>query len=120
MATTIATTESRTNQIIRDTSTNSISAADRLRAYSIAVQDLMSEWGFGLTQKKYTLPYFDTVNIYNITSAATKFLEPVDIRKEESDNAELFSRKSARRWNTGGKLKQSLKTVFHFLKRCGC
>jgi len=97
MATTLATIESRTNQAIRDTTTNSISAADRLRAYSISVQDLMSEWGFGLTQKKYTLPYFDTVNTYNITSATTKFLEPIDIRKD--DQTEPFHRKSAREVN---------------------
>ena len=97
MATTVNIAQTRTNQFIRDTSINSISAADRLRAISMAVQDLMSEWGFGLTQKKYTLPYFDTVNTYNITSATTKFLEPVDIRKE--DQTEPFHRKSAREVN---------------------
>mgnify|MGYP001605589066 CR=1 FL=1 len=96
MATTVSVIQTRANQFLRDTSTNSVSAADRLRAISIAVQEIMSDWGFDASNKRFAFDYFDTLNYYDITTDVPRFLEPVDLRKEEEDHIEQFTRKTPR------------------------
>lgn len=94
MAVTVATIISRVDQLIRDSSTNSVSQADRLRAISMASQELMVEWGFDLSSKSYTLNYFDTVNYYDVTGILTNFADIIDIRRKESEHEEQFHKKS--------------------------
>lgn len=97
MATTVSAIQSKVNQFFYgDTSTNSVSAADRLAAISMAVQDIISEFGFDQNDFTYTLNYLDGVHVYDITSAVPGFLEPVDLRRAEEDQDIPFTRKNPR------------------------
>ena len=95
MATTTATTISKIDQFIRDTSTDSVSATDRLQAISIATQDVMTEMGFDLQNATSVISYLDSVNYYKITSAIPDFTEVIDLRRGEGDNTEMFTFKDS-------------------------
>jgi hypothetical protein len=98
MATTVSTIQSKVNLFIRDTSLNSMSADDRLSAITIAVQELINEFGFDQTNLTYTLPFFNGVYEYNITTDVPYFLEPVSIERELGTglNDKPFSRLARR------------------------
>jgi hypothetical protein len=98
MATTVSTIQSKVNLFIRDASTNSISAADRLSAITIATQELINEFGFDQTNLTYTLPFYDKVYHYDITTDVPYFLEPVSIERDVGSglNDKPFSRLSRR------------------------
>lgn len=96
MSKTVANTITRTDQLIGDTSTNSVSAANRLVAVSMATQELMHDFGLGLSDKTYSLSFLDTVSWYDITTDVPSFSDPVDLRRGEDDHSERFTRKAAR------------------------
>ena len=96
MATTISGIISKVDLILRDTSNNSVSAADRLLAISTAVQDIMGEFGFDHMNKTYSLSYLDTVNYYKLDTDITDLIEPIDLRRGEGENVEQFTRKNPR------------------------
>lgn len=84
MSITVAGIQTYVNQYIRDTSTNSVSAADRLAAISEATKQLMTEIGLEMLDRKYTLAYLDDVNYYNITTLVPTYLEPVAVRHPQN------------------------------------
>src|SRR3990167_6767830 len=97
MAITIADIQTLSNQYLRDTSTNSVSAADRLRAIGESIKQLYNEFGFDFSNETYNFDFLDTVNYYKLTSNVPDFLEPVDLRhRNEEDHRTIFSRKSSR------------------------
>lgn len=97
MAVTVNSIQTLVNQYLHgDTSTNSVSAADRLAAITESVKQVYNDFGFNQTNKTYVVNYFDTVNIYDITTALPDFLEPVDIRLAAGDNYQAFTRKTPR------------------------
>ena len=96
MSTNILDLQNRTNIFIRDTTTASISSTDRLVAYSIAVQDILVEFGFDHENVTYNLSFLDTVDSYRLNVDITDVIEPVDLRRAEGKNDELFTRKNAR------------------------
>lgn len=101
MAKTTANTISRIDQFIGDTSTDSVSQADRFRAISVATQELLHEFGFDMTNKTLTIDYFDTINYYDISSDAPTFTEPADLRVTTEDGHVLpFTRKTPREMAT--------------------
>jgi len=100
MATTISGIETQVKRLIRDTSNNSVTEADRFDAITEAVRQLHTEFGFDYTNKTYNLDYFDTLNYYNIATDISDFLEPVDLRsRDKEDNISTFTRKSPRELN---------------------
>ena len=96
MSTVVNNIQDKVNINIRDTSTNSVTAANRLSAISQATQELMAEFGFDHQNRTYELNFFDTIHYYNITADVPSLFEPVDLRRKEGDHTETFQRKSAR------------------------
>src|SRR3990167_10664967 len=96
MATTLTDVITRIDQIIGDTSTNSISTNDRLVAASIATQDIMSEFGFDHMNVTYVFDYLNTVNYYKLNADITDVIEPIDLRRFEDDQSVIFTRKPVR------------------------
>jgi len=94
MSTTISAVQSKVNQFIRDSTTNSVSAADRLAAISMAVQDLMTEFGFDQTNQSYMLDYLDGITDYKLGAALPDFLETVNVERETGYYDIAWSRKS--------------------------
>ena len=95
--TTVASIISRSDQLIRDTSNYSVTAADRLRAVSMAIQSLFVDFGFDQTNKTYQFNYYDTLNAYNITTAVPSYLDSVDLRlSKDGEHIVQFSRKTPR------------------------
>ena len=98
--TTVAEIQTKVNQYFRDSSTNSVSAANRLAAISEAVQQLMTEYGFDQSNLSYEFDYLDGVHYYDITTVTPYMLDPVDLKREVGLQSGLqdryFSRKTAR------------------------
>lgn len=97
MSLTVASIQTYVNQYLHgDTSTNSVSAADRLAAITESVKQMFNEFGVNQSNKTYTINYYDTVNTYDITSTIPDFLEPVDLRRLTPNNLNVFTRKTPR------------------------
>jgi len=96
MATTVSSIQSSVNQYIRDTSTDSISANDRLRAISEAVKKLATEVAFDYQKRTLTIPYLDTINDYNITALAPDLGDVADMYFASGSRQLNFSRKNPR------------------------
>lgn len=96
MAVTLSSIQDYLNQYLGDTSNNSVTANDRVRAISESIKSVHNEFGFNQINKSYTLNYYDTVNTYDITTALPDFLEPVDIRRQPPDHLQAFTRKTPR------------------------
>ena len=96
MATTVSKIQIMVNRNLGDTTTNSVSTADRLGAITEAIGMLYNDFEFDFTNKKYQLDYFDTINSYNITSVVPAMAEPIDIRREKGKHTEPFTRKTPR------------------------
>lgn len=97
MATTVSAIQSKTNQYFHgDTSTNSVSAADRLSAITEGVRELYNEFPFDFSNRSLTIAYYDTVNEYDITTSAPDFGEPTDLRLGVGDRLIPFTRKNPR------------------------
>lgn len=97
MSLTVASIQTLVNQYIHaDTSTNSVSAADRLGAITESVKQIFNEFGFSQTIKNTTIEYFDTVNYYPITALLPDFLEASDLRRQPGIHTTKFTLKDPR------------------------
>ena len=84
------------NSYIGDSSTDRITAAERLEYVTEGTLWVQEELGNDLQNATYTLPYFDTVHYYKTTSSITDLLEGADLRRAEADQNYSFAHKSAR------------------------
>src|SRR3990167_10960474 len=96
MATTVQDLRNISDQYIRDTSTNSVTLNDRLRAYAVSIHGIMNEFGFDHMIVTTPVMFFDTVNYYKMNDDVTDIIEPVDLRREENKNTVNFTRKNPR------------------------
>lgn len=97
MATTVLTVQNKVNQFLHgDTSTNSVSAADRLAAITTSVQELITEFGFDNQNATQSISYLDSVHTYNLTSSNPNFTEPIDLRRDSPYHNDFFTRKNPR------------------------
>lgn len=84
------------NSYIGDTTTDRITAAERLQYVTEGVLWLQEELGNDLQNATYTLNYFDTVHYYKVTSALADLLDGSDLRREESYQTYSFAHKDSR------------------------
>lgn len=96
MALTEATIETLLNKEIADSSTDRVSAADRLNAITEAVVWLKESLGNDHEINTYTLNYFDTINEYKATTAIADLMEASDLRRASADHIKSPSYKSPR------------------------
>ncbi len=96
MAVTISNLQDNVNLYIRDSGTDSVTAADRLDAITEATRQLYNDFGFDFTNRTYSLDYFDGIHYYDITTDVPDFSEPADLRRKEGDHTENFTRKTPR------------------------
>jgi hypothetical protein len=96
MSVTEASLETNFNTYIGDTSTDRISAAERLQFATEAVAWLQEETGNDHTVKTYTLNYYDNVHTYKVTSGIASLLEGADLRRGEQDQLISATHKSSR------------------------
>jgi hypothetical protein len=96
MALTEASLETNFNTYIGDSSTDRISAAERLQFATEATVWLQEETGNDHLIDTYTLNYLDGVHTYETTSAVASLLEGADLRREEGNNIISAFHKSSR------------------------
>lgn len=84
------------NQYLSDATNNSVSANDRLQAVTESVKSVYNDFGFNQTNKTYNFNFYDTIFIYDITTALPDFLEPVDLYRQSPDQLNIFTRKIPR------------------------
>jgi len=96
MAITVATIQTELNSILGDSSTDRISANDRLQAITEATVWLQEETLSDLQNATYTLNYYDSVYDYKVTSAIADLLDGADLRRGTDDQTLSFTHKSAR------------------------
>lgn len=96
MATTVASIQTPLNTYIGDSSTDRISAAERLNAITEATIWLQEELQNDLQVDTYDLNYYDTVYNYKITTAVADLLDGADLRRGTLDQDYSFARKSPR------------------------
>lgn len=96
MAVTVLSIQTNLNTYIGDTSTDRVTAAERLQYITEATAWLQEELGNDLQNATYVLNYFDTVHYYKVTSSIADLLEGADLRRAENLQTESFYHKSAR------------------------
>ena len=96
MAVTVASIITNLDTYIRDTSNNSISAAERLQYITEATVWLQEELQNDLQNETYDLNYLDSVYKYKVTTAVADLFEAVDMRRAQDDHVISWSRKSPR------------------------
>lgn len=96
MSTTVAAIQTNFNTYIGDTSTDRITAAERLQYITEATVWLQEELENDVQNATYTLNYFDSVYNYKVTSAIADLLEGADLRRSTLDQTESFAHKSSR------------------------
>lgn len=96
MAVTAASLVTNFDTYIGDTSTDRISAAERLQYLTEATVWLQEELGNDHMVKTYSLSYYDNVHSYKITSAVASLLEGADLRRGEDDQRISMTHKSSR------------------------
>lgn len=84
------------DKYIRDTSTDSVSAAERYDALTEATVWLIERTTNEHAVRTYTLNYVDTVHTYRVDSSIADLLEPGDLRRAEDDQTMPATRKSSR------------------------
>jgi hypothetical protein len=97
MSITVADIQTPLNTYIGDSSTDRISAAERLNAITEATLWLMEESNNDLMNASYAFNYFDTVHTYKITSAVADVLDTVDLvsaKNEYADHHDPFDKVS--------------------------
>ena len=93
---TVATIQTELNSSIGDTSTDRITAAERLQAISEACIWVQEELANDLQNYTYSLDYYDTINYYKVTSDIADLLEGGDLRREKDKQLQSFTHKSSR------------------------
>lgn len=96
MALTVADIQTNMNTYIGDSSTNRVSAAERLQYITEATLWLQEALGNDHQMKTYVLPYYDNVHYYKVTTTLASLLEGSDLRRSEKDQNHTFAHKSAR------------------------
>lgn len=96
MAITVATIITEVNTSIGDSSTDRISAAERLQSISEACIWVQEELANDLQNYTYSLDYYDTINYYKVTSDIADLLEGGDLRREKDKQLQSFTHKSSR------------------------
>lgn len=96
MSVTISQIQDNVNSFIGDTSTDRISAAERLQFITEATVWVMEELGNDHQNATYDLNYLDTVNYYKVTTAVADLLDGADLRRGKDDHVVSFARKSSR------------------------
>lgn len=96
MSCTIADVQTPLNTFIRDTTTDSVSAAERLEAINEATAWLIEQTTNDHQIRTYNLDYVPTIHSYKISSALADFLEPADLRRAEADQDMPATRKATR------------------------
>lgn len=96
MALTVADVITNFNTYIGDSSTNRVSAAERLQYVTEGVLWIQEALGNDHQMKTYTLPYYQNVHYYKVTTALASLLEGSDLRRAEKDQTHTMAHKSAR------------------------
>ena len=96
MALTAATIQTELNSAIGDSSTDRISAAERLQAMTEGCIWVQEELANDLQNYTYSLDYFDTINYYKVTTDIADLLEGGDLRREKDRQLQSFTHKSSR------------------------
>lgn len=96
MATTVSAIQTKVNSIIRDTSTNSVTAAERLSAISIAVQDTITALSLPMQDQSYPFNFYDGIGKYVVTSAMADYMDSVDLVREDGDQIQFFTKLTPR------------------------
>lgn len=93
MATDVKEVQDRVDQYLGDSSTDTLTANDRIRAITEAVRELYSELNPDFAIKTYEFSYYDTINLYDLSTDVPDFAIPTDMRNVTGNS---FTRKSAR------------------------
>ena len=96
MAITCANLTTLINTFIRDTTTDSVSAAERRAAMDEATVWLIENTTNDHIIETYNLDYVDGIHNYKISSALADFLEPADLRRATDDHGMPATHKSSR------------------------
>src|SRR3990167_10217808 len=96
MAITCANLTTLINTFIRDTTTDSVSAAERRAAMDEATVWLIESTTNDHIIETYNLDYVDGIHNYKISSALADFLEPADLRRATNDQDMPATHKSSR------------------------
>jgi len=96
MSLTAATVITEINTIVGDSSTDRISAAERLQSLSEATIWVQEELANDLQNYTYSLDYYDTINYYKVTSDIADLLTGGDLRREKDLQNFSFTHKSSR------------------------
>ena len=96
MSITVASIVTNLDSFIGDTSTDRITAAERLQYITEGVIWLQESLLNDTQNATYSLNYFDNVHSYKVTSSITDLLEGADLRRSETDQGETFAHKSSR------------------------
>ncbi len=84
------------NSYIGDTSTDRISATERLEYVTEAVVWLQETLQNDAQNATYALDYYDTVNYYQVTNSIGDLLEGADLRRSKDKQVYSFEHKSSR------------------------
>lgn len=95
MAINVGTIQTEFNTIIGDSSTDRITAAERLQFISQAVVWLQLNTVNDHSVKTFEVDYFDTVNYYKLNNSLTDVLEANDLRRKITKNTKAFNRQSS-------------------------
>ncbi len=95
MAITIASLITLHDTFIRDTSNNSVTAAERLQFATEATAWLIEETQSEQSDATYSLNYLDTIHEYKVTTSIADLMEGVDLRRAEEDQFITWPRKSS-------------------------
>ncbi len=96
MAITVSNIQDNLNTYLGDSSTDRISAAERLQSITEATVWLQEELGNDHQNVTYDLDFLDTIFYYKITTAVPDLMGSVDLRRAIPDHDRSFTYKSAR------------------------
>lgn len=96
MSITVSDIQNDLNTFVGDSSTDRISAEDRLQYISEAVMWLQESLKNDHGMRTYDLPYLDTVNYYLITDPLPDLLDGADLRRRVGRNYRTMTHKSSR------------------------
>lgn len=95
MSITVAEIQTNLNTIIGDSSTDRISAAERLQFITEAVSWLKTEMDNDHSVRTHSLNYFDTINYYKLNQSVTDIFEGNEVRRAVGEDTVSFTRKAA-------------------------
>ena len=95
MAINVGTIQTEFNTIIGDSSTDRITAAERLQFITEAVVWSQINTVNDHSVRTFDIDYFDTVNYYKLNNSLTDILEANDLRRAIGDNKPAFERQSS-------------------------